>query len=136
MATPAVVQFEITSKDSAAVQCFYASLFGWEMVQTSIPGYGRVRAGEKGITGAIGAGGNGGAGQVTVFAEVDNLQETLSRVEELGGTVIGAPRELPQTDSTVAFVADPEGHVVGLSQGLQRANEIYRSLRASHARRG
>src|SRR5262249_1940703 len=105
------------------------------MVQTFTPGYGRVRPGEQGIPGGIGSRCDAEAGQVTVFVEVDCLQETLARAEDNGGTVIAAPQALPQTDITVAYIADPEGHVIGLSQGLQRGNDILWSNWESHVHR-
>jgi predicted enzyme related to lactoylglutathione lyase len=135
MNKPAVVQFEITGQDSAALQRFYSGLFGWEIHPTTTPGYGRVRPGAQGISGAIGGSWEGGAGQLTVFVEVTNLHEALSRAAELGGQVIGGLQAVPQTGMTFAYVADPAGHVVGLSQGLQRGNDILWSNWDSHARR-
>jgi predicted enzyme related to lactoylglutathione lyase len=122
---PAVVQFEITGKDSAALQRFYARLFDWEIHQTGTPSYGRIRAAENSIPGAIGASWDGGAGLATVLVEVANLQETLVRAKELGGQVMSARHEVPQAGVSFAYVADPEGHVIGLAQGLQRSNERF-----------
>jgi predicted enzyme related to lactoylglutathione lyase len=121
VAKPAVVQFEVTGKDSADLKRFYAILFGWEMHESPItPGYYRVGADEPGIPGGIGPSQDGGAGWVTFFVEVDDLQEHLSRAEELGGTIVRPPKEVPQAGLTFAFVADFEGHVVGLTHGLRR----------------
>jgi predicted enzyme related to lactoylglutathione lyase len=66
MAKPAVVQFEITGKDSAALSRFYASLFGWEIQTTATPGYYLVGANEKGIPGGIGPSRDGGSGRLTL----------------------------------------------------------------------
>jgi predicted enzyme related to lactoylglutathione lyase len=122
MAKPAVVQFEVTGKDSATLKRFYGILFGWEMHESPVtPGYFRVEADEPGIPGGIGPSQNGEVGWVTFFVEVDDLQAHLSRAEELGGTIVGPPKEVPQAGLTFAFVADPEGHVVGITHGLRRA---------------
>lgn len=118
-----VVQFEITGKDSVALKRFYAGLFGWAMQATPTPGYYVVGPNEKGIPGGIGTSRDGGSGQVTFYVEVADLQEHLSYAEELGGRIIGPPHEVrsPQGTFTYAFVADPEGHVVGLAKGLEQA---------------
>jgi uncharacterized protein len=146
MAKPTVVQFEITGKDSAALRRFYASLFGWEMQQTGTPGYSRVLANTSGIPGAIGNSWDDRPGQVTFYVEVANLEEALADAEEFGGKIVG-PRfggqisdavkrltagdwtwyEVLQAGIRFAFVADPEGHVVGLSQGLHRGLEQFES---------
>jgi predicted enzyme related to lactoylglutathione lyase len=133
----AVVQFEITARDPIALHHFYASLFGWDLQET--PGghtssYKRTSAAETGIPGAIGPtrsgpnadkedGWDGGSGQVTVYVEVADLPESLSAAQRLGGSVVAPIHELRGRELRVAFIADPEGHVVGLSQGLQQALE-------------
>jgi predicted enzyme related to lactoylglutathione lyase len=132
MDKPKIVQFEITGRDSAGLQRFYKSLFGWEM--QGRPGYGRTAASETGLPGAVGGtrsgpnGGqdeewDGGPGQVTFYVEVPNVHESVATAEQLGGRVIAPPYDVPGRQLTLAFVADPEGHVVGLSQGLQSAIE-------------
>jgi predicted enzyme related to lactoylglutathione lyase len=129
MPTPTVVQFEITGRDGDALSRFYARLFGWEMQETGTPGYYRVVANDMGISGAVGPSWDGGPGQVTVLVEVADLQETLSRAEALGGTRCGEPHEVPKAGLTFTYVTDPEGHVVGLAQGLQRALAQFESTR-------
>jgi predicted enzyme related to lactoylglutathione lyase len=143
MRKPHVVQFEITGKDSAALHRFYASLFGWEL-QEARPGssYKRTSASETGVPGAIGttrsgpnggqeAAWDGGPGQVTVYVEVPDVRESVSTAERLGGKLIAAPYDVAGRQLTVAFIADPEGHVVGLSQGLQGAMERLGYTRSS-----
>jgi predicted enzyme related to lactoylglutathione lyase len=130
-----VVQFEITGKDPTALQQFYASLFGWDLQTT--PGgrtssYQRTSAAVTGIPGAIGptrSGPNadreddwdGGSGQVTVYVEVADLSESVAAALKLGGSVLAPVHQVPGRELRLAFIADPEGHVVGLSQGLQQA---------------
>ena len=137
MNKPAVVQFEITGKDPTALHHFYASLFGWDLQTTpggSTSSYRRTSAAETGIPGAFGPtrsgpnaaredGWDGGAGQVTVYVEVADLPESLSAAQSLGGTVVAPIHQVPGRELRLAFIADPEGHVVGLSQGLQQALE-------------
>lgn len=118
MASPAVAWFEVTGKDGAGLQQFYGGLFDWEVTDTGDDsGYGLVPAAENGIGGGIGASQDGGPGQVTFYVEVDDPSAYLQKAEQLGGTTIMAPTEIPGFGLTFAFFADPEGHVVGLSNG-------------------
>jgi predicted enzyme related to lactoylglutathione lyase len=138
MARAAVVQLEITGRASAQLQHFYAGLFGWDLQTTGTSDYARILPGESGMPGAVGGSWDSGPGQVTVYIELPDLQEALSLAEQLGGTVRdGAcepvegrvPQwlperrvyEVPEAGLSFAFVADPEGHVIALSQGRQAA---------------
>jgi uncharacterized protein len=118
MAQPAVAWFEVTGKDGPTLQKFYAGVFGWTVQDAGDgSGYGLVSAAEKGIGGGIGQAQDGGPGQVTFYVEVDDPAGYLAKVNDLGGTTIVPPTEIPQFGLTFAFFADPEGHVVGLSKG-------------------
>jgi predicted enzyme related to lactoylglutathione lyase len=135
MNKPVVVQFEITGRDAERLQSFYHNLFGWQLQDT--PGgqtgsYKRTSAAETGLPGAIGptrSGPNaarepnweGGPGQLTVYVEVDDIEEAVAQAEKLGGTVVAPVHAVSGRQLKLAFIADPEGHVVGLSQGLQDA---------------
>ena len=125
MTTPAVIQFEITGPDGAALQQFYARLFDWPIQQTGTSGYGRVPPTAGSIPGAVGPSWDGGPGQLTIYVEVDDLDATLARAVELGGRPVGAPLAKPEANLRFAFVADPAGHVIALAQGLQAALERF-----------
>ena len=113
-----VVWFEVVGKDGPALQQFYGKLFNWQVSDAGDgSGYGLVAAAEKGIGGGIGTSQDGGAGHVTFYVEVDDPAAYLKRAEQLGGTVILPPTEIPQFHLTFAMFADPEGHVIGLSRG-------------------
>ena len=118
MTKPAVGWFEVTGKDGAALQQFYAQLFDWTVTDAGGgAGYGLVEAGPKGIAGGIGASEDGGPGQVTFYVEVDDPAAYLAKAEKLGGKTIMEPNEIADYGLTFAFFADPEGHVIGLSKG-------------------
>ena len=118
MSTPAVGWFEITGRDGPALQRFYSSLFDWSVQDAGDDsGYGVVQAAERGISGGIGRSQDGGPGQVTFYVEVDDPAGYLVKAEQLGGTTVVPPIEMPNFGLTFAFFADPEGHVVGLSKG-------------------
>jgi predicted enzyme related to lactoylglutathione lyase len=110
--------FEIVGKDGAALRTFYSDLFEWNIdaSQTGMD-YGLVPAGPKGISGGIGRSEDGGPGHVTVYVEVDDLQKYLTKAETLGGKTVAPPMDIPGWNLSIAFIADPEGHLIGLSKG-------------------
>lgn len=118
-ATPKpVVWFEVIGKDGPALQQFYGKLFDWPIADAGDgSGYGLVSAAEKGIGGGIGPSQDGGPGHVTFYVEVEDPAAVLARAEKLGGKIVLPPMELPQFHLTFALMADPEGHLIGLSKG-------------------
>ena len=130
-----VVQFEITGRDATRLHDFYGGLFGWDLRVTpggATSSYRRTSASETGLPGAVGPvrsgpnvgrdpGEDAGGGQVTVYVEVEDIESAVSNAVQLGGKVVAPVYEVPGKHLRLAFIADPEGHVVGLSQGLQNA---------------
>jgi predicted enzyme related to lactoylglutathione lyase len=122
MATPSVNWFEVTGRDGPALQQFYARLFDWSVSDAGdSSGYGLVSAAARGIGGGIGPSQDGGPGQVTFYVEVDDPAGYLARAEQLGGHTIVPPTEIANYGITFAMFTDPEGHVVGLSKGIDRS---------------
>ena len=109
-----VAWFEITGPDAKRLHDYYGALFGWSM--EVMDDYGVVAAAERGIGGGIGRS-QDGAGRLTFYVEVDDVAAALARAQELGGSVVSPPVEVPGMNLTIAFFADPDGHVVGLSRG-------------------
>jgi uncharacterized protein len=123
-----VTWFEIMGSDAARTQQFYADLFGWTIDASGLPGYAVVDTGtSRGIGGGIGGGEKGR--WATIYAKVDNLNQTLNRVEELGGSRItdsGVPelkdaaRVARYGSATTAAPSqtfrDPAGNVFGVFQ--------------------
>jgi len=108
-----VVHFEVVGRDAQALQNFYKNAFDWQM-ETAIPNYTIARpGGEGGINGGIGATMDGGAGHVTFYVAVPDLEATLSKIEGLGGSTVMEPSDVPE-GPRIAMFADPEGHLVGL----------------------
>ncbi|MEW1889109.1 VOC family protein [Streptomyces sp. NPDC085659] len=52
---------------------------------------------------------------------VDDVDATLGRVEALGGSVSGGPKDMPW-GQRVAHVLDPDGNPVNLTQALSEAD--------------
>lgn len=118
MTNPVVGWSEITGKDGPGLQRFYSKLFGWSIDDAGDgSGYGLAEAGEKGIAGGIGASQGGGDGGVTFYVEVGDPAAFLAKAETHGGKTVVPPTQIPDFGLTFAFVADPEGHVAGLSKG-------------------
>ena len=107
-----VVHFEVIGKDGKKLQDFYGKLFDWKIDANNPMSYGIVDAGDAGVGGGIAAG-MGGAGHVTVYVEVDDLQAFLNKAESLGGKTTMPPMAVPGGPE-IAMFADPEGHQIGL----------------------
>jgi hypothetical protein len=115
MAHP-IVHFEILGPDGAALQKYYADLFGWEIDTNNPANYGMVKDIPPGIGGGVGPSQDGTA-FVTVYVQSDDLQASLDKAESLGGKKVMEPMDIPGGPS-IAMFADPQGNVVGLVNGM------------------
>lgn len=108
-----VVHWEIEAIDPERLRSFYGSLFNWEIGTGAImevpPGIGGP---EPGPAGHLRQGTRSG---VTLYVQVRDLRESLSKAAELGGTVVAEPFDLPGAP-TLAAITDPEGNPVMLVQ--------------------
>jgi predicted enzyme related to lactoylglutathione lyase len=116
--THPVVWFEVLGKDASHLQQFYGQLFGWKFDTSSPMRYGTVEPqGQKGIPGGVGEVFEGARPWVTFYVRSNDLAGSLAQAEKLGGKVVMPPRPLPD-GPTVAFFADPEGHIIGLVEEM------------------
>ncbi len=107
-----VIHVEVTGSDGEGLQRFYRDVFGWSLDTNNPGGYGMYRQG-NGITGGIGAAGQGQPPGVKFYVHTDDPQDVLKKVEQAGGKVLMPLTEVaPKTN--VALFADPEGHIVGI----------------------
>ena len=117
-----VVHFEITGKDAARLQSYYAQLFGWEIDANNPMGYGvipregNVNADGIGIGGGISGGPEGYQGHVTFYVEVPDVEAALQKAVDLGGTRMMGPEKVIE-DVEIGLFIDPEGHPIGLIKG-------------------
>jgi len=117
-----VVHFEVIGKDASKLQQYYSELFGWQIDADNPMSYGMVaREGNVnpegiGIGGGVGTGPEGYEGHVTFYVEVPDVEAALSRAAELGGQRLNGPMTVPGGGPTLGQFADPEGHLVGLTQ--------------------
>ncbi len=115
MADARVIHFEIVGKDQGALQRYYGNLFGWKL-NTDFPGgYGMTDPAQTGLIVGVGSTPDGSAGHVTGYVTVDDIDATLAKAVDLGGAVI-MPKFSPDGNAQLALVADPEGHILGLTQ--------------------
>jgi len=117
MAAP-VVHFEIMGGEGDQLETFYSRLFGWKIDSNNPMKYGVVdTGGPGGIRGGVGAP-HDGRRRVTVYAQVDDLQATLDRAEQLGGRTVLPPIEVPGGPQLAMF-ADPAGNITGILLGKE-----------------
>lgn len=121
-----VVHFEVIGRDWATLETFYSTLFGWKPDNANPMGYGIIAREDNLTADGIGIGGglmalpaemveSGETGHVTWYVEVPEVEATLARAAELGGTRLHGPDEVPG-GPTLGQLTDPEGHLVGVVQ--------------------
>lgn len=120
MANP-IVHFEIMGHRGPDLADFYRSLFDWP-VTTGEPvnTYAQFSAippqDGEGIGGGIGATEDGQC-FVTVYVEVDDLDQACESAQTLGGEVVLPPTLIPEIhDLRIARIVDPQGNMIGLAQ--------------------
>jgi predicted enzyme related to lactoylglutathione lyase len=108
-----VVRWEIQATDAERQRAFYAALFNWQIgdgpVMNIPPGIGGP---EPAPGGHIRQGSHPG---VTLYIQVRDLAASLAKAEQLGGSILAQPRDVPG-GPTIAGIADPEGNRVVLVQ--------------------
>ncbi len=124
-----VVHFEMPAEDRNRMAKFYTKAFGWktEMLGAEMGDYVLVttteideKTGRPKNPGAI----NGGfyvkredmpAQYPSVVIAVDDIKESMKKVTQAGGEVLGEPMEIPDVGQYVSFL-DTEGNRVGMLQ--------------------
>ncbi|MCE2399350.1 VOC family protein [Candidatus Poribacteria bacterium] len=124
-----VMFFEIASKQGELLRDFYCDLFDWTILPFgwSIPHFPNdifaidptpPPLPDKGIKGHIYPLSDeiDFSNRVSIFIQVDDLQETLEKIESQGGKTLVPPQMLPDSMGSIAMFLDPSGNVVGLHQ--------------------
>jgi uncharacterized protein len=113
MAHP-VIHAEIRSTDPDATREFFAALFGWQVAsEGAFPGYTFIDTGVENGTFVAISPLQGAEDEVLFFVGVDDVEATLRRAEELGGTIVQPAQHVPGTSFGV--FADVHGHKVGVA---------------------
>ncbi|CAL9279883.1 VOC family protein [Streptomyces sp. SudanB52_2052] len=114
------IQPVILTADQDVLLAFYTKLFGAEEI-FRVPAEGpafylglRIGDTDLGLV-AKADPGTEAAPRILLSIAVDDVDETLSRVTALGGTVRSDPTDMPW-GQRVAHIFDPEGNPVNLTQ--------------------
>ncbi|MCX4447663.1 VOC family protein [Streptomyces sp. NBC_01789] len=114
------IQPVILTADLDTLRRFYTDLFGAEEI-FRVPAKGPVfylglRIGDTDL-GLVTkkAPEDAAAPRILLSIDVDDVDETLGRVEALGGSVSGGPKDMPW-GQRVAHIRDPDGNAVNLTQ--------------------
>jgi predicted enzyme related to lactoylglutathione lyase len=116
------IQPVILTADQDRLLGFYTKLFGAEEV-FRVPAEGPafylgLRIGDTDLGLVVRADLTPGAApRMLLSIEVDDVAETLARVESLGGSVNGGPNDMPW-GQRVAHILDPDGNPVNLTQPI------------------
>jgi predicted enzyme related to lactoylglutathione lyase len=108
-----VIHAEIRSTDPDATRAFFGELFGWTYSDGAFPGYTFVDTGVEGAIATAISPLQGDTDAVLFFVGVEDVDATLKRAEELGGTIIQPTQTVPGVSFGV--FADTQGHMVGVA---------------------
>lgn len=124
-----VVHFEMPYEDKARVARFYEKAFGWQMQMLGeemdnyvLAATTRTTAGAPKITSGIGGGffpkrPDSPAQHPSVVIAVESIRESMERVRQAGGKVLGEPMDIQGVGTYVSFV-DTEGNRVSMLQPI------------------
>ena len=113
MAHP-VVHAEIRSQDPDATRRFFADLFGWKVAsEGAFPGYTFIDTGVEGGTFVAISPRQSAEDEVLFFVAVQDVEATLARAEQLGGSIVQPAQHVPGTSFGV--ITDAQGHKVGVA---------------------
>ena len=114
---------ELPADDPGRAKTFYEGLFGWTF-PPEIPGFEgyfvfTTPVGEEGFGGAIGKRGEMAPDKVRAYVHVTSVDDALSKVAELGGTVTQPRMEVPGQGWFGVFT-DTEGNELAVWEPLPR----------------
>ena len=115
---------EIPADDTDRARRFYGELFGWKFAE-EIPGFAGYHmfstpVGEEGMAGAIGKRGELAPEKVRSYVHVDSIDESLTKIAELGGSVVEGKQEVEGMGWYAVFT-DSEGNELALWESPPRA---------------
>ena len=126
-----VVHFEMPYDDRERMATFYESAFGWQtqMLGEDMGNYVLATTTETGESGPKRPGAiNGGffprkpdwpAQHPSIVVAVDDIKESIKKVTDAGGEVLGETMEIPGVGHYVSFI-DTEGNRVSMLQPIPR----------------
>jgi uncharacterized protein len=125
-----VVHFEMPAVDRKRMADFYSNVFGWQtqMLGEEMGNYVTVSTSETDKNGRPKMPGtiNGGfypksadmpAQYPSIVIATDNIKDSVKKVTDAGGKILGEPTDIPGIGTYVSFI-DTEGNRVSLLQPL------------------
>lgn len=115
--------FECGTTDAAAAKGFYTELFGWGAVDVPMPGeiggsYTLLQVDGADIAGLyelVGPQFEGVPSHWTTYVNVESADESATKAELLGATIVQAPMDVPGV-GRMAFFTDPTGANIAVFQ--------------------
>jgi hypothetical protein len=112
--------FEVPADDISRAKKFYTEILGWDFIPTQVPGipveYWNITTG-KSKKDTLNMGGlyqrKEASSRVLMYAQVKDINQTLAKVEQLGGKII-SPKMTLETVGILATILDSEGNLIGL----------------------
>jgi predicted enzyme related to lactoylglutathione lyase len=109
-----LVHWELQAREPEKLRQFYGDLFNWQIGEGPIMRFSSGIGGpQPGPGGHIRQGDHPG---VSLYIQVRNLRDSLTKAEQLGGKILSQPVDTPGGGPTLAGIADPEGNRVMLVQ--------------------
>ena len=113
-----VTHFEIYAEDATGLAQFYRDLFDWKIEKTPGVDYFRIQTGppeDHSIAGGLLNRPIPGPRSWVHYVRVDSIDQTIERVQSLGGKLLRPKAAVPKT-AWYAVVEDPEGNIFAVYQ--------------------
>jgi len=108
---------ELMTSDVAAAKSFYEKLFDWTLEDqpTCEFGYTMAKAGDTPVAGIMGMPPEAGDMPPIwgAYVTVDDVDKSAALAESLGGTIMLAPRDIPNV-GRFCVIGDPQGVAISL----------------------
>jgi len=112
----AVTHFEIYAEDAAKLADFYRQIFDWKIEKAPGVDYFRIETGAPALQ-SIGGGllyrPVQGPRSWVHYVRVQSVDNTIERVQSLGGRVVRGKDAVPKT-AWCAILEDPQGNIFGV----------------------
>lgn len=105
--------FELMTDDPDKCKAFYGDVFGWEFDDNAMPGYTLIKTGTEPDGGLMKRPAEVPSVALNTYFLVDDIDATLEKVKNAGGTVCLPKTPIPDVGD-YAFFLDPEGIPVGI----------------------
>ena len=120
-----IVHFDIGADNPERAKKFYEALFGWKIgTMPGFPDYYKIETTDlnnvRGVGGGLTKRDNPQQSGITNFIGVTSIDETVAKLNELGGRVIQAKQSIPGY-GYVAICFDTENNLFGLFQDDKQA---------------